>query len=130
MNRSGFPDGCNQAVHDREMAGTDGLDAHEDRLDEYARRWIDQATRFAGYDCAKQADDMIRYAQEWSQLEDAGAVLRSILHAIRRHREPASCITAEDRMAAMIAEIQGAIEPIARAAVDLAYRRGEYEADA
>ena len=24
MNRSGYPDGCNQAVHDREMAETDG----------------------------------------------------------------------------------------------------------
>jgi hypothetical protein len=111
------------------MAGTDGLDAHEDRLDEYARRWIDQATRFAGYDCVKQADDMIRYAQEWSQLEDAGAVLRSVLDAIRRHREPASCITAEDRMSAMIAEIQGAFEPIARAAVEYADSLGEYGGD-
>lgn len=129
MKQGDYPPGCTQATHDAAMAQTDGADVREERLDEYARRWIDQATRFAGFDCAKQADDMIRYAQDWSQLEDAGAVLRSVLHAIRRHREPASCITAEDRMAAMIAEIQGALEPVARAAVELAYRRGEYEAD-
>jgi len=73
---------------------------------------------------------MIDYAQEWSSLEDAAPVLKSILHAIIRHREPASCITAEDRMDAMIAEIQGALEPVARAAVERAYRRGEYGADA
>lgn len=121
---NGYPDGCNQAVHDREMAGTDGLDIHEERMDDYARQWAAKAT-WRGAD----ADDMIRYAQEWSSLEDAAPVLKSILHAIIRHREPASCITAEDRMDAMIAEIQGALEPVARAAVELAYRRGEYEGD-
>lgn len=120
----GFPDGVTQAVHDRAMAGTDGLDAHEERLDDYARRWAAKATWIRA-----DADELIDYAQEWSSLEDAPAVLKSILHAIIRHREPASCITAEDRMAAMIAEIQGAFEPIARAAVELAYRRGEYEED-
>ena len=124
MNRSGYPDGVTQAVHDRAMAETDGIDDHEERLDDYARQWAEKATWIRA-----DADEMIDYAQEWSSLEDAAPVLKSILHAIIRHREPASCITAEDRMAAMIAEIQGAFEPIARAAVELAYRRGEYGED-
>lgn len=128
MNRPGYPDGCTQATHDAAMAPTDGADVREERLDEYARRWVEGAT-WNGVMSNKTADDMIRYAQEWSQLEDAGAVLRSVLHAIRRHREPASCITAEDRMSAMIAEIQGAFEPIARSAVEYANSLGEYGED-
>jgi len=28
MNRSGYPDGVTQAVHDRAMAETDGIDDH------------------------------------------------------------------------------------------------------
>ncbi len=124
MNRSGYPDGVSQAVHDRAMAETDGIDDHEERLDDYARQWAAKATWIRA-----DADEMIDYAQEWSSLEDAAPVLKSILHAIIRHREPASCITAEDRMDAMIAEIQGALEPVARAAVEYADSLGEYGED-
>lgn len=74
-------------------------------MDEAAHDIVEHAMRSPDV-----ADALIAEVAEWNGLEDAGIVLRGVLNAISRHREPASCITAEERMDAMLAEIKGVLE--------------------
>lgn len=107
MNRAGFPDGVNQAVHDREMAETDGdgriaAMRRDQAVDQYAI-----AATTHPQSASALMDDARLYLAD-----DEHGFLRDVLSAVILSRVEASCLTDGDRLAALQARIERAVRTV------------------
>lgn len=107
MNRSGYPDGVSQAVHDREMAETDG----DERIAAARRAQEVEQYAVAATTHPRAADALMEDARLYLA-DDEHGFLRDILSAVILSRVEASCLTDGDRLAALQARIERAVRTV------------------
>ncbi len=107
MNRSGFPDGCNQAVHDREMAETDG----DERITAARRAQDVEQYAIAATTHPQSASALMDDARLYLA-DDEHGFMRDVLSAVILSRVEASCLTDGDRLAALQARIERAVRTV------------------